>query len=29
MQISRSMNNEDFEKIDITAIHYPFITLGA
>ena len=29
MQISRSLNNEDFEKIDITAIHYPFITLGA
>jgi hypothetical protein len=29
MQISRSMNNEDFEKIDITAIHYPFLTLGA
>ncbi|MBN8457280.1 MAG: hypothetical protein J0M04_06175 [Verrucomicrobia bacterium] len=29
MQISRSLNNEDFEKIDITATHYPFITLGA
>jgi hypothetical protein len=28
MQISRSMTNEDFEKIDITAIHYPFLTLG-
>ena len=28
-QISRSLNNEDFEKIDITATHYPFITLGA
>jgi hypothetical protein len=28
-QISRSFNNEDFEKIDITAIHYPFLTLGA
>ena len=29
MQISRSLNNEDFEKIDITATHYTFITLGA
>jgi hypothetical protein len=29
MQISRSLNNEDFEKIDITATHYPFITLGS
>lgn len=29
MQISRSLNNEDFEKIDITATHYPFITMGA
>ena len=28
-QISRALNNEDFEKIDITATHYPFITLGA
>ena len=26
-QMSRSMNNEDFEKIDITAVHYP--TLAA
>jgi len=24
-QISRSLNNEDFEKIDITATHYPFV----
>ena len=29
MQISRSLNNEDFEKIDITAIHYPFVTIAA
>jgi hypothetical protein len=28
-QISRALNNEDFEKIDITATHYPFVTLGA
>jgi len=28
MQISRSLNNEDFEKIDITATHYPFVTTG-
>ena len=27
-QISRSLNNEDFEKIDITATHYPFVTVG-
>ena len=27
-QISRSLNNEDFEKIDITATHYPFVTTG-
>ena len=25
-QISRSLNNEDFEKIDITAKHYPHVT---
>ena len=25
-QISRSLNNEDFEKIDITAKHYPYLT---
>ena len=25
-QISRALNNEDFEKIDITATHYPFVT---
>lgn len=24
-QISRSLNNEDFEKIEITATHYPYI----
>ena len=28
MQINRSLNNEDFEKIDITATHYPFVTVG-
>ena len=28
-QVSRALNNEDFEKIDITATHYPFLTLGA
>ncbi len=28
MQINRSLNNEDFEKIDITATHYPFVTTG-
>ena len=27
-QISRSLNNEDFEKIDITATHYPFVVTG-
>jgi hypothetical protein len=27
-QIERSLNNEDFEKIDITAKHYPFVTSG-
>jgi hypothetical protein len=26
MQVSRSLNNEDFEKIDLTATHYPFIS---
>ena len=25
-QISRALNNEDFEKIDITATHYPTVT---
>ncbi|MBP7948919.1 MAG: hypothetical protein KA004_04625 [Verrucomicrobiales bacterium] len=29
MQVSRSMNNEDFEKIDLTATHYPYVTSGA
>jgi hypothetical protein len=28
-QISRALNNEDFEKIDITATHYPTVTSGA
>ena len=28
MQVSRSLNNEDFEKIDLTATHYPFVTTG-
>jgi hypothetical protein len=28
MQVSRSLNNEDFEKIDLTAIHYPFVVTG-
>jgi hypothetical protein len=28
MQVSRSLNNEDFEKIDLTATHYPFVTAG-
>jgi hypothetical protein len=28
-QINRALNNEDFEKIDITATHYPFVTSGA
>lgn len=26
MQVSRSLNNEDFEKIDLTATHYPHVT---
>jgi len=25
MQLSRSLNNEDFEKIDLSATHYPFV----
>lgn len=29
MQVSRSLNNEDFEKIDLTATHYPFVTSGS
>ena len=29
VQISRSLNNEDFEKIDITARHYPFVSIAA
>lgn len=28
MQVSRSLNNEDFEKIDLTATHYPFVLSG-
>ena len=28
MQVSRSLNNEDFEKIDLTATHYPFVATG-
>jgi hypothetical protein len=28
MQVSRSLNNEDFEKIDLTATHYPFLSMG-
>lgn len=27
-QINRALNNEDFEKIDITATHYPTVTGG-
>jgi hypothetical protein len=29
MQVSRSLHNEDFEKIDITAVHYPYLQLAA
>ncbi len=28
-QVSRSLNNEDFEKIDISAKYYPFVTISA
>ena len=28
-QIERSLNNEDFEKIDITAKHYPYVVVEA
>ena len=28
MQVSRTLNNEDFEKIDLTARHYPFVASG-
>ena len=28
MQVSRSLSNEDFEKIDLTAIHYPHVSLA-
>ena len=27
--ISRSLANEDFEKIDVTAKHYPFVTVSS
>ena len=27
-QSNRTLSNEDFEKIDITATHYPFVTTG-
>ena len=27
-QINLSLNNEDFEKIDITATHYSFVTIS-
>lgn len=26
MQLNRSLNNEDFEKIDVTATNYPHVT---
>lgn len=29
MQVSRALNNEDFEKIDLTANHYPFVGTGS
>ncbi len=28
-QVTRTLNNEDFEKIDLTAVHYPFVTTGS
>jgi len=28
MQVSRSLNNEEFEKIDLSATHYPFVNTG-
>ena len=28
-QLSRTLNNEDFEKIDISAVHYPYVTSGS
>ncbi len=28
-QINLALNNEDFEKIDITATHYPFVASGS
>jgi hypothetical protein len=29
MQVNRSLNSEDFEKIDLTATHYPYLSQGA
>ena len=29
ISVSRSLHNEDFEKIDITAVHYPYLQLAA
>ncbi len=29
MKLSRAQNNEDWEKIDIEATNFPYITLGA
>ena len=28
MQVNRTMSNEDFEKIDLTATHFPFVESG-
>ena len=28
MGISRTLSNEDFEKLDIAAVHHPFLTLA-
>ncbi len=27
--VARASNNEDWEKIDLSAIHYPFLTVGS
>ena len=29
ISVSRSLHNEDFENIDITAVHYPYLQLAA
>ena len=29
MQINRTLANEDFEKIDVTAVHYPYLAAAA